>query len=137
MFCRLLCVLFSFFFWPLCYLSFFDLRIRITPLISSNSSSEAHMLTPFLCGVSVVQSLGFCIVSLLNFRSLCVFLSSFFYYCILCSSLTCGFWLSFCIFKLFLIMMFDSYFDSVLNVIYNSAYGKYTIQQSRTNPQNK
>ena len=40
--CVLLCsslfVLLSFFFWPLCCLSFFDLRILITPLISSNSS---------------------------------------------------------------------------------------------------
>ena len=26
----------SFFFWPLCCLSFFDLRILITPLVSSN-----------------------------------------------------------------------------------------------------
>jgi hypothetical protein len=32
-----LCCLF-FFFWPLCCL-FFDLRILITPLVSSNSSS--------------------------------------------------------------------------------------------------
>ena len=28
----------SFFFWPLCCLFFFDLRILITPLVSSNSS---------------------------------------------------------------------------------------------------
>ena len=38
-----LCVCFvdrclSFFYWPLCCLSFFDLRILITPLVSSNSS---------------------------------------------------------------------------------------------------
>jgi hypothetical protein len=31
-------VLLSFLFWPLCCLSFFDLRILITPLVSSNSS---------------------------------------------------------------------------------------------------
>ena len=37
MFCRSLFVLLSFFFWPLCCLSF-DLRILITPLVSSNSS---------------------------------------------------------------------------------------------------
>jgi hypothetical protein len=37
MFFRSLFVLFSFFFWPLCCLSF-DLRILITPLLSSNSS---------------------------------------------------------------------------------------------------
>ena len=35
MFCRSLFVLLSFFFWPLCCLSF-DLRIPITPLVSSN-----------------------------------------------------------------------------------------------------
>jgi hypothetical protein len=28
----------SFVFWPLCFPSFFDLRILITPLVSSNSS---------------------------------------------------------------------------------------------------
>ena len=38
MFCRSLFVLLYFFFWPLCCLSFFDLRILLTPLVSSNSS---------------------------------------------------------------------------------------------------
>jgi hypothetical protein len=38
MFCRWLFVLLSFFFWPLCCLFFFDLRILITPLVSSSSS---------------------------------------------------------------------------------------------------
>jgi hypothetical protein len=38
MFCRSLFVLLYFFFWPLCCLFFFDLRILITPLVSSNSS---------------------------------------------------------------------------------------------------
>ena len=37
-FCRSLFVL-SFFFWPLCCLSSFDLRILITPLVSSNSEN--------------------------------------------------------------------------------------------------
>ena len=37
-FCRSLFVLLSFFCWPLCCLSFFDLRILITPLESLNSS---------------------------------------------------------------------------------------------------
>jgi hypothetical protein len=37
MFCRSLFVRLCFFFWPLCCLSF-DLRILITPLVSSNSS---------------------------------------------------------------------------------------------------
>ena len=37
MFCRSLFVLLYFFFWPLCSLFFFDIRILITPLVSSNS----------------------------------------------------------------------------------------------------
>ena len=37
LFCKSLFVLLSFFFWPLCCL-FFDVRILITPLVSSNSS---------------------------------------------------------------------------------------------------
>jgi len=38
MFCRSLFVLLYFFFWSLCCLFFFDIRILITPLVSSNSS---------------------------------------------------------------------------------------------------
>jgi hypothetical protein len=38
MFCRSLFVLLYFFFWPLNCLFFFNLRILITPLVSSNSS---------------------------------------------------------------------------------------------------
>ena len=38
MFCRSLFVLLYFFFWPLCCLSLFDLRILMIPLVSSNSS---------------------------------------------------------------------------------------------------
>ena len=34
---------FSFFVWPLCYLSFFDLLILITPLVSSNTSSSTAL----------------------------------------------------------------------------------------------
>ena len=41
MFCRSLLALLSFFLWPLCCLFFFDIRILITPLVSSNSSCEA------------------------------------------------------------------------------------------------
>jgi hypothetical protein len=37
-FCRSLFVLLYFFFWPLCCLFFFDIRILITPLVSSKSS---------------------------------------------------------------------------------------------------
>jgi hypothetical protein len=42
MFCRLLFVLLSFSLWPLCCLFFFDLWIRITPMVSSNSSCSRH-----------------------------------------------------------------------------------------------
>jgi len=45
MFCRSLFVLLYFFFWPLCCLFFFDLRILITPLVSSNSSYK-HIILP-------------------------------------------------------------------------------------------
>jgi hypothetical protein len=44
MFCRSLFVLMYFFFWPLCCWFFFDLRILITFLVSSNSSFENHMI---------------------------------------------------------------------------------------------
>ena len=37
MFCRSLFVLLYFFFWPLCCLFFFDIRMLIAPLVSSNS----------------------------------------------------------------------------------------------------
>ena len=38
-----------FFFWPLCCLFFFDIRILITPLVSSNSSLELHFLPLSVC----------------------------------------------------------------------------------------
>ena len=44
MFCRSLFVLLLIFFWPLCCLLFFDIRILITPLVSSNSSLTTHAL---------------------------------------------------------------------------------------------
>ena len=52
MFCRPLYVLLYFFFWPLCYLFFFDIRILITPLVSSNSSHPfgAPQFIPVLVG---------------------------------------------------------------------------------------
>ena len=40
MFCRSLFVLLYFFFCPLCCLFFFDIRILIAPLVSSNSSAK-------------------------------------------------------------------------------------------------
>ena len=41
-FCRLFFLLLSFFFWPLCCLSFFYLRIPTTALVSSNSFRLVH-----------------------------------------------------------------------------------------------
>ena len=38
MFCRSFSSFYPFFFWPLCCLPFFDLRILFTPLVSSTSS---------------------------------------------------------------------------------------------------
>jgi hypothetical protein len=46
MFCRSLFVLVSFFFWPLCRLFYFDLRILSTPLVSLNSSYNHLILSP-------------------------------------------------------------------------------------------
>jgi hypothetical protein len=43
MFCRSLFVLLSFSLWPLCCLFFFDLRILITPWVSSESSYEQNI----------------------------------------------------------------------------------------------
>ena len=42
MFCRSLFVLLCFFFWSLCCLFIFDIRIMITPLVSSNSSCTSR-----------------------------------------------------------------------------------------------
>ena len=43
MFCRSLFELLCFFFWPLCCLFFFDIRMLIAPLVSSNSSLEWYI----------------------------------------------------------------------------------------------
>jgi hypothetical protein len=49
-FCRSLFVLLYFFFWPLCCLFYFDIRILITPLVSSNSScTHLRLLRLVLC----------------------------------------------------------------------------------------
>ena len=50
-FCRSLFVLLYFFFWSLCCLFLFDMQILITPLVSSNSSSN-------LCIISIQNSLA-------------------------------------------------------------------------------
>ena len=61
MFCRSLFILLFFFFWPLCRLSFLDLRILITTLVSSNSSwSKTLMSTTFYMSymsiISILES---------------------------------------------------------------------------------
>ena len=52
-FCRLLLVLLSFFLLPLHCLSFFKLRLMITPLVSLNFSSEEMEDTK---GVTIIQT---------------------------------------------------------------------------------
>ena len=70
MFCRSLFVLLYFFFWPLCCLFFFDIRILIAPLVSSNSSCHEHPSSPpVFSGVRVSRSLIFYVVFC---RSLCL-----------------------------------------------------------------
>ena len=60
MFCRSLFVLLYFFFWPLCFLFFFDIRILITPLVSSNSSYMLDIV------VSLITHDKFCVRNDLN-----------------------------------------------------------------------
>ena len=58
MFYRSFFVLLYFLFWPLCYLFFFDIRVLITPLVSSNSSltwisnvrCRSHVLSSMIWG---------------------------------------------------------------------------------------
>ena len=51
MFCRSLFVFLYFFLWPSCCLFFFDLRILITPLLSSNSFVSSAVLFSFKEGL--------------------------------------------------------------------------------------
>ena len=80
MFCRSLFVLL--YFWPLCCLSFFDLRILITLLVSSNSSPliksvsfsiyKAHIYILSSCMLrmrSVLSNIPWCIIFILLFYS--------------------------------------------------------------------
>ena len=48
MFCRSLFVLLYVFFWPLCCLFFFDIRILIAPLVYSNSSYHQNFFLIFI-----------------------------------------------------------------------------------------
>ena len=60
MYCRSLFVLFSFFFWILYGLSFIDLRILITLLVSSNSSYDNNCVS----GDHVAHLFVFCVLFL-------------------------------------------------------------------------
>ena len=102
MFCRSLFVLLYFFFWPLCCLFFFDIRILITPLVSSNSSYNCLLF-------DVLLLLSICVAVILfinlNVDVMCcvlfVFIMLWFFLlvlvlsCLLCCftfvSLFCGF----------------------------------------------
>jgi len=55
MFCRSLFVILSFFFWPLRCLSFFDLRILITPLVSPSFSNPINDVMVSLLASSCVD----------------------------------------------------------------------------------
>jgi len=48
-------VLLYFFFWPLCCLFFFDIRILIVPLVSSNSSEDFEII--WLCSILTLNVL--------------------------------------------------------------------------------
>ena len=83
MFCRSLFVILTFFFWPLCCLSFFDLRILTSPLVSSNFSFCDSPVCPsliygFLLLLLYLQTFLLAIVQFF----LCWFTASYFYSCI-------------------------------------------------------
>ena len=56
--CRSLFVLLSFFFWPLCCLFYFDIRVLIAPLVSSNFSSEDLLIFLNISSKVITLSLG-------------------------------------------------------------------------------
>ena len=58
MFCRSLFVLLYFSFWPLCCLFFFDIRILINPLVSSNSFYLKNALSKFFLCRNVLENGG-------------------------------------------------------------------------------
>ena len=112
MFCRLLFVLFYFFFWPLCCLFFFDIRILITPLVSFGhcvvcSSSIYGFWLPLWYLLAIVLSVllrytdsdypfgifwPLCCLFLFDIRILITPLVSF-GHCVVCSSSIYEFWL--------------------------------------------
>jgi hypothetical protein len=115
MFCRSLFVLLYFFFWPLCCLSFFDIRILITPLVSFDHcvvcpSSIYGLWLPLWYLLAIVLSVllrytnsdypfgifwPFCCLSFFDIRILITPLVSF-GHCVVCPSSIYGFWLPLC-----------------------------------------
>jgi hypothetical protein len=67
MFCRSLFVLLYFFFWPLCCLFFFDIRILIAPLVSSNSSWNKWQILTSLSRYMLVWQVCRCLVRICRF----------------------------------------------------------------------
>ena len=57
LFCRSLFVPLYFFFWPLCCLIFFDMRILFTPLVSNSNSSHTMYVTKRAAVASVATIL--------------------------------------------------------------------------------
>ena len=112
MFCRSLFVLLYFFFWPLCCLFLFDVRILITPLVSFGhcvfcSSSMYGFWLPLWYLLVIVLFVPFrytdsdypfgifwslCCLFLFDVRILITPLVSF-GHCVVCSSSMYGFWL--------------------------------------------
>ena len=96
-----LLVLLYFFFWPLCCLFFFDIRILITPLVSSNSSCPfvlfllAIVLSVFLRYTDSDYPFGI-------FKLFLSFCTLSFGHCVVCSTSTYDYDCPFGIFKLFL-----------------------------------
>ena len=78
MFCRSFFVLLYFFFWPLCFLFFFDIQILITPLVSSNSY---YVIVAYTFLTSTWFHLGFFLVEsvLRIFLAFCDVLWGFFW----------------------------------------------------------
>ena len=71
MFCRSLLVLLYFYFWPLCCLFFFDIRILFAPLVSSNSSYNAigNVTSNFLGQLHLQVRVNFTFYHVWNFSS--------------------------------------------------------------------
>ena len=110
MFCRSLFLLLSLFFWPLCCLFLFDLRLLITPLVSFGhcvvcSCSTCGFSLPLWYLLAIVLSVlarltashypfgifwPLCCLFLLDLRLLITPLV-YFRHCVVCSCWTCGF----------------------------------------------